>query len=180
MSLTLAGDGEITGFDAAASGFGGLVAVSSVIKRDTFSASVAQGGTSPVTGLSVSHTLATATNKLIITVHLGLAAQHQDLGDVGMLVTDGGTPIGVASTGTNRKNISAGGRSGGSANTLIATSPSMTFVYEPGDTAAHTYAVNVHNQGTVGNVYVNHTENDSDDARTPRSISTLVIQEVSV
>jgi hypothetical protein len=59
--------------------------------------------------------------------------------------------------------------------------PSVTFVYEPGDTASHTYtvrAININN--STRTLYINRTEDDSNDSRRARASSGLVIQEVKV
>src|SRR6056297_532075 len=53
---------------------GGLVAVKSALKTDTFSASVGAGGNVAVTDLSITHEVSDPANKLIISAFFGVSA----------------------------------------------------------------------------------------------------------
>ena len=57
--------------------------------------------------------------------------------------------------------------------------PSVTFVYEPDDTASHTYTVRAINidDGTQ-TLYINRAESDGNSQLRPRASSGFVIQEV--
>ena len=183
MSLTFEGDGTISGFDAGLSGFGGLVAVKHVLKTNTQSSPVTAGGTVAVSGLSITHTLSDATNKLIISAYFGAAGTTQNRGGVGLIVLDGSTPLAVGASPGSRGPVTAGGSVSDTspATTTIVTMPSATFVYEPGDTNSHTYSVSAYNFDTVTQtLYINRTRNDADDVFNPRTASGLIIQEVSV
>jgi len=159
---------------------GGLIAVKDVLKTDTFSSSVSAGASVAVTGLSITHTMQSPTNKLIITAYFGAAANTAGRGNVGLAIQDGSTFIGRGDAASDRARISAGGIVGPVEN-FIVTMPSVTFVYLPGDTVAHTYsvrAVNVRNDTQT--IFVNRSEIDSDSATFSRTTSGLVIQEVAV
>jgi hypothetical protein len=59
--------------------------------------------------------------------------------------------------------------------------PSVTFVYEPGDTASHTYTVRAINiESSTRTLYINRYESDADVADRSRASSGFVIQEVKV
>ena len=183
MSLSLAGDGTITGFDAGLSGFGGLVAVKHALFTGTQTNSTASGANFAVTDLSITHTLADASNKLIISAYLGAAASSGGEGNVGIAVADDGTLIGVGAADGSRTRVAAGGyiMPGATNADEVVTMPSIDFVYEPGDTVAHTYTVRAINiVGSTATVYINRSQNDTNGAAFSRASSGFVIQEVKV
>ncbi len=165
------------GLDAA----GGLIAVRHVIKTNTETQSVASGGNFAVDGLSITHTMADANNRLIISAYFGAAANSQGFGNVGIAVADDGTLIGIGDADGSRVRVGAGGQTAGSASGRIVTMPSVTFVYEPGDTAEHTFTVRAINiRGVTETLFINRTQSDANDAFNPRASSGFVIQEVKV
>lgn len=166
------------GLDAA----GGLVAVKHAILTATQTEnSVAAGASFAVDNLSITHTLADATNKLLIHAYLGAAAEDGNKGRVGIAVLDGATKIGVGAAAGNRSQVGAGGRVTASSDAEVVTMPSVTFVYEPGDTSSHTYTVHaVLVQSVAKNVYINRAASDTDSTQRPRAASAFVIQEVKV
>jgi len=182
MSLSLAGNGTVTGFDPVASGFGGLVAVKHALKTDTETfSSVAAGANVAVTGLSVTHAMASASNRLLITAFFGAAASSQQNGAVGIAVADGGTLIGIGDADGTRTRVSAGGAVAGATATTVTTMPSITFVYEPGDTTSRTYTVRAINiRQDARTLYINRNEADAANENSPRGASALVVQEVAV
>ena len=159
---------------------GQIIAVESVLKTDTFSASVATGGNVAVTDLSITHEVENASNKLIITAFFGVAASSNGLGDVGIAIHDGTSLINIGDSAGSRTPTSAGGQVSHDAATYVNTMPSISFVYSPG-AGSKTYtvrAINI-NAGTQ-TLYVNRREGDTDAGGTPRAVSSLVIQEVAV
>ena len=175
-SQTLA-EAVADGLDAA----GGLVAVKHALFTGTQTNSTAAGANFAVTDLSITHTLADASNKLIISAYFGAAANTQQEASVGIAVADDGTLIGVGDAAGSRSRTSAGGRVAGTQDNLTVTMPSITFVYEPGDTTSHTYTVRAINIDTsTQTVYINRVEDNSDFVNRPLASSALVIQEVKV
>jgi hypothetical protein len=170
--------------DAIADGLnaaGGLVAVKSALFTGTQTNSTAAGANFAVTNLSITHTLAAATNKLIISAYFGVAASSSEIGNVGIAVADDGTFIGIGDADGSRTRVGAGGRVSAGLDDAVVTMPSMTFVYEPGDTASHTFtcrAVNI--SASTNTLYINRAESDSNAASRSRASSGLVIQEVKV
>ena len=169
------------GLDAA----GGLVAVKSALFTGTQSASVLASDNLAVTNLSITHTLAAATNKLIISAYLGAAANSLGRGNVGIAVADNGTLFAIGDAVGSRTRVAAGCvtvvESSGSLSTQVVTMPSITVVYEPGDTSSHTYTVRAINiDGSTRTLYINRSDNDSNSAALPRATSGLIVQEVKV
>jgi hypothetical protein len=164
------------GLDAA----GGLVAVKHALFTGTQTASLNADEMVAVTDVEITHALADASNKLIIHAYMGTVGHSLLTANVGLAVTDGTTRIGIGDAAGNRNRVGAGGRTSASGSILTVTNLAQTFVYEPGDTANHTYFLRAVSLG-VGTVFINRTEQDNDSsAARPRSASGLVIQEVKV
>ena len=165
------------GLDAA----GGLVDVKSALFTGTQTNSTAAGANFAVTDLSITHTLADSSNKLIISAYFGAAAGSFGVAEVGISVADDGTLIGIGDAAGSRTRIGAGGQTAPAVNVEVVTMPSVTFVYEPGDTASHTYTVRASNiSNSTQTLYINRTEDDSNQAARARATSGFVIQEVKV
>jgi hypothetical protein len=162
-------------------GGGGLVAVKHALFTGTQTNSTASGADFAVTDLSITHTLADAANRLIISAYFGSAGSSSAVGNVGLTVADDGTPIGVAATEGSRVVVGSGGRSDEGGGPEVVVMPSVTFVYEPGDAAEHTYTVRALNiSGNTRTIYINRTQADTNSVSFQRTTSGLVIQEVKV
>jgi hypothetical protein len=170
--------------DAIAAGLSaavGLVAVKHALLTGTQSASTAAGANFAVTDLTITHTLADAANKLIISAYIGALGSSGDVAAVGIGVMDGSTFIGAGDAAGSRTTVGAGGKPTASGDAGTVNTLSQSFVYSPGDTTSRTYTVRAINvAGAVRTLYVNRTELDSDDASLVRASSGLVIQEVRV
>jgi hypothetical protein len=165
------------GLDAA----GGLVAVKHALFTGTQTNSTAAGANFAVTDLSITHTLADAANKLIISAYFGAAGTTGERGLLGIAVADDGTLIGIGDADGSRTRVGAGGEVSANQGVAVATMPSVTFVYEPGDAVAHTYTVRaINSDGSTRTLYINRSQDDTDIAARTRSSSALVIQEVKV
>jgi hypothetical protein len=159
----------------------GLVAVKHALFTGTQTNSTAGGANFAVTDLSITHTLADAANKLIISAYFGVAATTGGSGNVGLVVADDGTFIGVGDAEGSRSRVSAGGAVSVNAADFVVAMPSVTFVYEPGDTLSHTYTVRALNiSGTTRTLYINRSQSDGNAAGVSRGSCGLVIQEVKV
>jgi hypothetical protein len=160
---------------------GGLVAVKSALFTGTQSASVLAGDNVAVTNLSITHTLADAANKLIISAYFGAAGHSEQQGQTGLAVADDGTLIAIGDAVGSRTQVGAGGITSVTTSTANISMPSVTFVYEPGDAVAHTYtvrAVNIRNDTKT--LFINRSEADTNSQSLSRTTSGLVIQEVKV
>jgi hypothetical protein len=159
---------------------GGLVAVKHALFTGTQTASLAAGAGTAVTDLTITHTLADAANKLIISAYLGAAGNSDGRGQVGIAVADDGTLIGIGDEDGDRTRVGAGGRVSENVGNVV-TMPSVTFVYEPNDTNEHTYTVHAINIRTATEtLYINRAEDNTDNEGRVRASSGFVVQEVSV
>jgi hypothetical protein len=166
---------------AGLSAVGGLVAVKHALFTGTQTNSTAAGANFAVTDLSITHTLADAANKLIISAYFGTAGTSNQAGDVGLAVDDGGTFIGVGAADGSRTRLGAQFWVNAAGINAVRTNPSVTFVYAPGDALAHTYEVYAINTDTsTRTLYINRAEGDANSAFWVRAASGLVIQEVKV
>ena len=177
-------DGDSSQWIAAVGGTvpsqGKIIAVKDAIFTGTQSASVAGGDNVAVTDLSITHEVANASNKLIISAFLGAASNDIGFGNVGLAVHDGTGLIAVGASPGSRVAVTAGGAIVGTASTTIATMPSVTFVHTPG-AGSKTYTVRAININTATDtVHINRAESDTDVGTRFRAVSSLVIQEVSV
>jgi hypothetical protein len=170
-------DAVAAGLDAA----GGLVAVKHALFTGTQTNSTAAGANFAVDDLTITHTLADAANKLIISAYFGAAGTSFAQGLVGLAVADDGTLIGIADADGSRTRVGAGGSVTANTSTSVVTMPSISFVYEPNDTNSHTYTVRAINiDANTRTLFINRSESDDNAAARPRATSGFVIQEVKV
>ena len=165
---------------AGLSAAGGLVDVKSAIFTGTQTGSVAAGGNLAITDLSITHEVADASNKLIISAMLGVAASSNNVALMGLGVYDGSAFINVGATASLRTPVSSANRQ--TTNADANTSLNLTFVHTPGS-GSFTYtlrAINTDSNGAGRTLYINRNPGDSDSISTPRGVSSLVIQEVKV
>ena len=169
--------------DAVADGLsaaGGLVAVKSAIFSGTQTASVTAGGNLTVNDIEITHEVADAANKLIISAFIGAAGNSTGFAQVGIAVHDGNGLIAIGNLDGSRARVTAGGAVNVTANDNVVTMPSVTFVHTPG-AGSKTYtvrAINIRNDTRT--LFINRSEATANDQRFPRAVSSLVIQEVKV
>jgi len=161
---------------------GGLIETKTAINTTALSfGSVGAGANVAVTGLSITHTMQNASNKLIMMAYFGAAANSASIGNVGIALADDGALIGIGDAAGSRARVGAGGVTAPSGSTLAVTMPHIHLLHSPGDTSSHTYtlrAINMH--PNTQTLYINRSEDDSDFASRPRAVSALTIQEVAV
>ena len=181
MSLSLAGDGTLTGVTALPSfPVGKILQVKSAIFTGTQTASVTGGSNVAVTDLTITHEVADPANKLIISAFLGVAAHQDGNARVGLAINDGSGLIAVGDAEGSRQRVTAGGYVSANTGTQVVTMPSVTFVHTPG-AGSKTYTVRAINiTGNTRTIYVNRNELDTDSVFNPRGVSSLVLQEVKV
>jgi len=180
-AVTTSHDYKIAQLEAGATG-GKIIAVKHALFTGTQTNSTAAGANFAVTDLSITHTLADSANKLIISAYFGAAANSTDEAQVGIAVANDGTLVGVGDAAGNRSRVAAGGyvQATGTGDNYVVTMPSITFVYEPGDTSSHTYTVRAVNiQSNTNTIYINRSEIDADFTYSTRASSGFVIQEVA-
>jgi len=159
---------------------GKIIAVKDALFTGTQSASVTAGSNVAITDLSITHEVASASNKLIISAFVGAAQSAAGKGNLGIAVYDGTSFIALGDTASSRTSVTAGGVVAGTSAQNLVTMPSMTFVHTPG-AGSKTYTLRAINlAGGTETLYINRSQSDVDEAASSRAISSLVIQEVAV
>jgi hypothetical protein len=159
---------------------GGLVAVKHALFTGTQTNSTAAGANFAVTDLSITHEVADAANKLIMSAFFGAAASSAQRGQVGIAVFDGTDLLAVGDAAGDRTTVTAGGQVSAGASGVLVAMPSVTFVHTPG-TGSKTYTVRAINiAATTRTLYINRSEADVDTEDYSRASSGFVIQEVKV
>ena len=154
-----------------------VLQVVSTAKSDTFSASIASGANTAVTGLSVSITPSATSSQILViaqvNANIGIAGSN-----IFLKLLRGATAVGVGAAAGSRQQVSFGVTQG--ANTDSVSSGSVMFLDSPATTSSTTYSLNIsHNSGSTRTVYVNRESTDTDAATTGRSFSSITVMEIS-
>ena len=150
-----------------------VVQVKSTTKTDTFS--MASTTFADITGLSVSITPTSASNKILIVATVAQGAEAVYTGNL-RLMRDS-TAIGVGATAGSRILSTSFNTT---PQTHSMTSTSLNFLDSPATTSATTYKIQVAQvSGPGGTVYVNRSHTDTDNATYARNISTITVFEVT-
>jgi len=161
-----------SGLDAANAGIGTNVV--QTVKTDTFSASLAGGAETTITGLSVTITPTSASS--LVLVLLSVSATSTDRPAVKLL--RGGTAVFVGDAAGNRIRMTAA--DSGSNAPENAGSINFVGLDSPATTSATTYTVNMrHASSSTNSVYVNRGATDTDAGRTQRTVSSITAIEVA-
>jgi hypothetical protein len=177
MPLILDGNGDITGLVAGALpstviGAGGVLQVVQTVKTDTFSTS--SSTLADITGLSVTITPSSASNKILVIVDLHISYSVY-AGIVHLL--RGATKIYAGDGGLNRCGLFSSVYYGVSGNTLLPVT--ATFLDSPATTSATTYKLQTANYST-GIQYVNRTgDNNNDPNRDGLTASSITVMEIA-
>ena len=167
---------QLTGTVAAARlPAGSVVQVVSTTKTDTFTTT----STSyiDVTGLSVSITPSSVSNKILVLSSISLQAHNAAGG--GAILLRNSTAIGQAGSASSRRisSFSGLGFTGDAAGELlIMLNVTGTYLDSPSSTSSVTYKVQV--VGPGGNIWVNRQETDTDDTDHTRTVSTITVMEI--
>jgi hypothetical protein len=153
--------------------------VASTTKTDTFSASVAVGATTAITGLTVDFTPTSASSKVLVVGYVTTASSTGSTGrSVNVIVKRDSTAVGVGAADGNRTQVTTGSQQ---AVTLGQNNSTFAFIDSPATTDEVTYSVDIHNGEEDGTrtLYVNRTSVDADAAKTPRASSSITAIEVA-
>lgn len=157
----------------------GLIQVKNAIKTDTFTASVATGAKTAITGISVSITPTSASNKILVMAMLTAGVGG---GTVGQYYTlkRGATEIAIGDAAGNRQRVTngtIGDTSAQAGESLI--SASLIALDSPATTSATTYSVDIsHASGSTQTVYINRSLSDGNFDYIARGVSTITVFEV--
>ena len=153
-------------------GYVGVVQVKSATKSDTFSFTT--NSFVDVTGLSVSITPTSASNKVFVVVSISIGSSVTSSGLFKILRDSTDIGIGDAASSRTRTTGSTYSPDGNVANSVGAT-----FLDSPATTSATTYKIQVRNANAANTSYVNRSVTDTDTSGTVRTISTITLFEVA-
>ena len=153
---------------------GSVIQVVSTTKTDTWSASLPNWA--DITGMSVSITPSSASNKILVIVNLSFMATGG--GSHGYRLVRNSTPISIADAAGSRP-LFSGAVQDGNINTSFILSSATTHLDSPSSTSSVTYKLQAF--GTYdGTIYVNTSSADRNasnyDGRTTSSITVMEIK----
>jgi len=150
---------------------GSILQVVQTVKTDTFSTT--SGSLTDITGMSVSITPSSASNKILVQYSLGQVTPNSPA-IFGVALLRGSTVIGAGATAGSRILVSTSGIFDGDRGGASA----YNFLDSPATTNATTYKLQIYING--GNtVYLNRSATDSDSTTYNRSASTITVMEIS-
>jgi hypothetical protein len=174
-TVLTANSAQANGVEWAVPASGKVAQVLSTTKTDTFSASLAAGTNTAITGLSQSITPSSSTSKILVTLTInGYGANSAVCAG---FIARGATPIGVGDAAGVRIRVGSAAH----ASPDHQGSITMTFLDSPATTSAVTYNGYIANtQPTTRTVFVNRCENDPDQQDRTRAASTITVMEILV
>ena len=165
----------------ASSGFipppGGVLQVVQTVKTDTFSTQ----STSyvDITGLTVTITPSSASNKILVLTNISINSQNAHGG--GMLLLRNGTPINQADAAGNRRRSSFSGQGftgDASGDQIMSMVVVGTYIDSPSSTSAVIYKVQVVNN-TTEIQSINFGKDDADTNDRVRMVSSITVMEIA-
>jgi len=151
------------------------------IKTDTFVTSASATDTA-VTGLTVSITPTSASNKILVFVNLGIGSENGQGGASKLTRTISATVTQLSladSAGSRSRSSFAGSAYRGNASnyTNIFGHQGLTYLDSPTTTSAITYGVQV--SSITNGTYINRTEADGNSNDTFRGVSYITVMEIA-
>lgn len=174
LTLTLP---AVTGTVLTTSTAGTVLQVVQVVKTDTFSTQ----STSyvDITGLSVSITPVSTSNKILVLTNISINSQNAHGG--GMILLRNGTAINQANSAGNRRRSSFSGHGftgDASGDIYMQFAVVGTYLDSPASISSVTYKVQVVNNGTETQ-YINFGKDDADTDDRTRTISSITLMEIA-
>jgi hypothetical protein len=172
-TITIPSGATITN-SGTATGFGKVLQVVSTSKTDTFSLSTGSTYTD-ITGLSVSITPSSASNKILIMYNVSVGSN----GTSGFAYTKllrGSTSIFVGDTAGSRISASNGGTS---ISSNVISKHCIQFLDSPATTSSTTYKIQAYAQVGTAQIYVNRTYTDTDNSGFTRDASSITVMEIA-
>ena len=179
MSITRLNNNSISSVTALPSGVGGkILQVKQTTKLDTFSTT--SSSNTDVTGLSVTITPSSSSNKIFITASISLGSANADR-NLNLFVTRGDTEIYKADqSGSNRQRAGGGLHyHHGISQTIGTYSTNIMFLDSPSSTSELTFKIRANAGVNGGTLHINRTGDSSDDnnrASYPSSITVMEVQ----
>ena len=165
---------------ATPAGGGKVLQVVSTTKTDTFTAGISPAGFTDVTGLSVSITPSSASNKILVLATMyGGSSDTTFYGSVGFRILRGAVGLHPANVSSRK----------GTSGTILQSMTSgvgignvnFNYLDSPASTSSLTYKIQVMNtSATIKTAAVNRTGQDSNVANATRTYSTITVMEIAV
>ena len=163
--------------EAGSAGIGSNVV--QTVKTDVFSAALAAGATTALTGISATITPSSATAKVLVQVSVTITSSTQSLArGANIILKRNGTPIAVGDANGSRTRVTSGVVAGaGTALGLV----SFTFLDEPTSASPVVYSVDGHqaDQDGTRTLFVNRPAGDADLTSFSRAASSITLIEVA-
>jgi hypothetical protein len=180
MSVTISGDGTITGLDADGISSqpvfpGNVLQVVSTTKTDTFTMT---GQTmTTITGLTATLTPTSATNKVLIIVTIGGFAQGTGQGRFILQRSSADITGALGTTAGSRLSdtFTISGPTSGAPQIVGG----ITYLDSPATTSSTTYSVTVSSNDAGQLIFINRSNADSDNSGHQRNISTITVMEIA-
>ena len=153
---------------------GSIVQVVSTTKTNTFSTTSVCPTPADITGLAVTITPATNTNRVLVTLSMSIGSASSDQG-VTVWVKRGSTDVYIGDAAGSRAQTSGGGSTGAEVGSLDMIS--ITFLDSPATTSATTYKAQMA-LIEAGTGFVNRTHIDQDVNNRQRTASSITVMEV--
>lgn len=161
---------------------GTVLQVVSTTKTDAFSqGSIAAGGFTPVTGMSLSITPNSTSSKVLIEGYVVAANEFSSLqnGAVAIRLKRNGSSINVPDSAGSRVVASSANRPQGNDPAVVSAIP-FSFLDSPATTSSVTYSIDVGNLSTsTSTLFVNRSATDSDTAFFVRTASVITAMEIA-
>lgn len=161
MSVSIAGGGTLTGVDLSASGFGRILQTLQTLKTDVFSTT--STSYAAVTGLSVSITPASASNKVLIIASFTFAGEGNAVDGLFARLSGGNTSSFIGDAFGNRERAAAGA-------VLYlqiqdqALPVTLVYLDSPATTSSVSYGVEVKNENASSTIRVGQARSVDDPA----------------
>lgn len=163
---------DVTGATVSGLSAGKVLQVVQTVKTDTFTRTSSGGDVGDVTGLSVSITPSSTSNKVLVLANVmhGSASGQENY----VKIVRDSTDVYVGDAAGSRQRMSASARE---SNTGGQSQAAMVFLDSPNTTSSVTYKIQAGAEG-VNIVYINRSENDGDNATIARTASQITAMEI--
>jgi len=158
---------------------GGIIQVKQTVKKDVFSTSISSNTNSGDTGLNVSITPSSNSNKILISAQVMVSGSGQET--IGLTLFNGGSLVtdALADADGNRGRTAIAGLSesdGGMSQVL-----SFNYLHSPSSTSEQTYGIRLkYFAGASITIYMNRVQSDDNQSFRARGASYLTAMEVTV
>jgi len=154
---------------------GAILQVLQAVKADTQSTTSATFG--DITGLSVSITPTSASNKILVSASVARGTDSNQLTNFQFMRDS--TAIGIGDAAGSRVRTTMSVYFGSSDAVSHLGTVTMNFLDSPATTSATTYKVQFRSQSAGQVSYINRNASDGDGSTVPRTISTITVMEIA-